>query len=38
MDRLLTQDFSQNFKERNHHKRKESQGSNPKNCLPGEAL
>ena len=28
--------FTQIFKER-HHKRKESQGSNPKNCLPEEA-
>ena len=37
IDRLLTKDFSQNFKERYHHKRKESQGSNPKNYLPEEA-
>ena len=25
--------FTQNFKKRYHHKRKESQGSNPRNCL-----
>ena len=37
IDRLLTNSFAQNFKERYHHKRKKSQGSNPKNCLPEEA-
>ena len=33
-----TKGFTQNFKERYHHKRKRSQGSNPKNYLPEEAL
>ena len=37
IDCLLTKGFIQNFKERYHHKRKESQGSNLKNCLPEEA-
>ena len=36
IDRLLTKSFTQNFKERYHHKRKESQVSNLKNCLPEE--
>ena len=35
--RLLTKAFTQIFKERYHHKRNESQGSNPKNCVPEEA-
>ena len=33
----FTKDFTQNFKERYHHKRKESQALNPKNGLPEEA-
>ena len=37
IDRLLTKAFTQIFKERHHHKRNESQGSNPKNCVPEEA-
>ena len=35
--RLLTKGFNQIFKERHHHRRMESQGSNPKNCLPEKA-
>ena len=38
IDRLLTKGFTQIFKERHHHKRKESQESNTKNSLPEEAL
>ena len=37
IDRPLTKSFIQNFKERYHHKRKESQVSNLKNFLPEEA-
>ena len=37
IDRLLTKRFTQNFKERCHNSRKESQGSNRKNCLPQKA-
>ena len=37
IDRLLTEGLTQSFKEKYHHKRKENQGSNPKNCLPEEA-
>ena len=37
IDRLLTKSFTQTFKERYHHKRKESQVSNLKNFLPEEA-
>ena len=37
IDRLLTKSFTQNFKERYHHKRKENQVSNMKNFLPEEA-
>ena len=37
IDCLLTKVFTQNFKERYHHKREESQRSNLKNCLPEEA-
>ena len=33
-----TKGFTQNFKERYHHKREGSQGSNPKNYLPEEGL
>ena len=33
IDRLFIKSFTQNFKKRYHYKRKESQGSNPKNCL-----
>ena len=38
IDRLLTKSFTPNFKERYRHKRKESQVSNLKSCLPEEAL
>ena len=31
---MFSKRFTQNFKERYHLKRKESEGSNPKNCLP----
>ena len=37
IDRLLIKSFTQNFKERYHHKRKENQVSNMKNFLPEEA-
>ena len=37
IDRLLTESFTQNLKERYHHKRKESQVSNLKHFLPEEA-
>ena len=37
IDCLLTKSFTQNFRERYHHKRKKSQVSNLKNCLPEEA-
>ena len=37
IDRPLSWRFTQNFKERYHHKRKESQVSNLKSCLPEEA-
>ena len=37
IDCLLTKSFTQTFKERYHHKRKESQVSNLKNFLPEEA-
>ena len=36
IDRPLSWSFTQNFKERYHHKRKESQVSNLKSCLPEE--
>ena len=37
IDCLLTKGFTQIFKERYHHKRKESQGSNTRNFFPEEA-
>ena len=37
IDRLLTKSFTQNFKERYHHKRKESQVWNLKYFLPEES-
>ena len=37
IDRLLTKRFTQKFKQRYNHKRKESQGPNPKNYLPEKA-
>ena len=37
MDRLFTKGFTQNFKERYHHKGKESPRSNPENCISEEA-
>ena len=37
IDCLLTIGFTQISKERHHHKRKESQGSNPENRFPEEA-
>ena len=37
IDRLLTKSFTQSFKERYHHKGKESQVSNLKSCLSEEA-
>ena len=37
IDRLLTNNFTENFEERYCHKRKETQGSNLKNCLPEKA-
>ena len=36
IDCLLTKSFTQNFKEKYYHKRKESRVSNLKNCLPEE--
>ena len=37
IDRLVTKSFTQNFKERYHHKRKENKVSNMKHFLPEEA-
>ena len=34
---LLTKSYTHKFKKRYHHKRKESQRSDPKNCLPETA-
>ena len=37
IDRLLTESFTQNLKERYHHKRIKNQVSNMKNFLPDDA-